>query len=210
MSLGNIVVVGAGLAGLALSLRLAEIGFEVDLVERRENWERRGSAFGLAPNGIKALQELCPRVMDKLREQGITIGLTGGLFLGWWLVRDTLLQEVIANQHITLHMGCRLESFDDETDPSCIKVNIVRQNGADGEDEFAVITLEGRLLVGADGVHSTVRTLLQLPSAMPSGKKHWRGKEFSIYTHQNYKYDLRYVAEPNDAKEKMCPAKNYF
>jgi 2-polyprenyl-6-methoxyphenol hydroxylase-like FAD-dependent oxidoreductase len=67
-----IVVVGSGLVGLATSLGLAKLGYnQVELVECRKDWARQGSAFGLAPNGIQALQELCPKAKDKLLMQGV-------------------------------------------------------------------------------------------------------------------------------------------
>jgi 2-polyprenyl-6-methoxyphenol hydroxylase-like FAD-dependent oxidoreductase len=50
-----------------------------------------------------------------------------------------------------------------------------KSNEETGEDENDTLVLEGNLLVGADGLYSTVQKLLDLPPAISSGKTHWRG-----------------------------------
>jgi 2-polyprenyl-6-methoxyphenol hydroxylase-like FAD-dependent oxidoreductase len=170
----SIIIVGAGMAGLASSLALAQHGYHVDLVERQNKSERRGSAFGLAPNGIKALEEICPQVMELLNEKGIKIELSGGYLFGWWMVRDALLEKVEEkNDFITLHRGYTLQSFDDESDYTCVQAKF--QPTFKGSTDHESLDLRGQLLIGTDGVWSTVRKLLNLPPAKRSGKKTWRG-----------------------------------
>lgn len=54
----NIIVVGAGLASQTLSLGLAQLGFDVCLVERRANMQKRkGGAYIMQPNALKALSK---------------------------------------------------------------------------------------------------------------------------------------------------------
>ena len=57
---GNVIVSGGGLAGLSTSLGLARLGYCIDIIECRTSWLQQGSAFGLAANGRRALNELFP------------------------------------------------------------------------------------------------------------------------------------------------------
>jgi 2-polyprenyl-6-methoxyphenol hydroxylase-like FAD-dependent oxidoreductase len=54
----DVVVVGAGFAGLALAGELARQGLEVRVIERRPELPREGAAVTLQPNGIAALEGL--------------------------------------------------------------------------------------------------------------------------------------------------------
>jgi len=182
-------VVGAGLAGLAASIGLAEkLGCSVALVERRADWERRGSAFGLAPNGIKALREVVgPDVVQQLEERGIYMPASGGYFFGWWMVRDALLRRVrqLPPGKVTVTMGYSLTSFDDESDPTCVTARFVKTkdeggegaagNDRVGDDDDTTINIKAKLLIGADGCYSTIRELLGLKRATRTGKTQWRG-----------------------------------
>jgi 2-polyprenyl-6-methoxyphenol hydroxylase-like FAD-dependent oxidoreductase len=102
----TIVVVGACLASLATSLGLAKLGYKVELVERHKDRARQDSAFAwLPPNAIQALQELCPKAKDKILTQPIYFEAHRSHLFGWWMVRDALLEQVVENDKITLHLG---------------------------------------------------------------------------------------------------------
>jgi len=164
-SLMHVIVVGAGPSGLAASLGLSSLGFTVDLLEKHSSFDVRGSTLGLAPNGSKALQEICPNEdVTTLTNQGLSVpGVKGVSVLGWWLIRDWLLERVEKDPNITLHMGVKLISIDDTTDDS--KVVVHCQN-----DDY-----KGDLVIGADGVHSQVRSLLNLEPNVSTGYRVWRG-----------------------------------
>lgn len=206
--LPNIIVVGAGLAGLATSLGLINSGlFQVDLVEVRPDFNRQGATFALAPNGRKALEELDPEidqgsnVITKLDALGVntTLGNRHGLLLGWWMVRNALLeraQQSTNNNHLLrLHMGYTLHDIvDDPSKPNLQatfrKVSLhIRKRTKDPhrkplifdglheppEEQEDLLKLEGCLLVGADGIHSSIRSFLQLAPAQAVGSIVWRG-----------------------------------
>eukprot|EP00957_Ditylum_brightwellii_P105061 8007798-Ditylum_brightwellii.AAC.1 len=118
-----VIVIGAGPAGLAASIGLAQIpGYSVELIEKRTTFEKRGASFGLAKNGLKALSEICSgesyEVVNQLKEGGVSTP-NGGLLLPWWEMRDTLLEGVRKEQsNITIRMGMDICSIEDEKDDS--------------------------------------------------------------------------------------------
>lgn len=161
----RLIVVGAGPCGLALSLGLSRLGCFVDLLEKRVEFDVRGSTLGLAPNGIKALEELCPEcnVQGTLVEElGISTP-SGSSMLAWWILRDWLLEKVLADPAICVHMNAQLESIDDVSDDATVTVNCKTNS------------FRGDLVVATDGVHSQVRSLLGLAPSTSTGFRIWRG-----------------------------------
>ena len=162
-----ILIVGAGLAGLSTAISLAAKidDAKITIVERRKDFEARGATFGLAPNGQKALEEIAPDVLEDLKREGILMPSSGGYMLPWFKVRDALLNKVKGMpDRIALHMGVSLENVV-EKDESLIALF---------KDSDLVV--EADVIIGADGVHSYVRTgILNLPPAEPTGAHVWRG-----------------------------------
>jgi hypothetical protein len=76
----DILIIGAGLAGLALASGLSANGLKVGILERAKSFERRGGALGVAPNGMRALVELNKVIADKVHKQGFTLDLASMKF----------------------------------------------------------------------------------------------------------------------------------
>src|SRR5919198_1145338 len=56
--LGNILIVGGGIAGLTLAAALERQGFRAELVERDPGWRALGAGIAVQPNGMRVLRRL--------------------------------------------------------------------------------------------------------------------------------------------------------
>mmetsp|Transcript_24696 Transcript_24696/g.57556 ORF Transcript_24696/g.57556 Transcript_24696/m.57556 type:complete len:377 (+) Transcript_24696:2396-3526(+) len=160
-----VVVMGAGPAGLATCLGLlCNKNFHVEkinLVEKQPIFTPSGASLALAPNGQKAIDELCPGMLARLEDISLEFP-GGGLLLPWWELRDTLLEEVKSFSNVDLHMGKTLKTIHQEGDDCVVELS-------DGT------RLVGDMVVGADGVHSQIRSWLGLPPASRTGSTTFRG-----------------------------------
>jgi 2-polyprenyl-6-methoxyphenol hydroxylase-like FAD-dependent oxidoreductase len=170
----KVIILGAGLAGLSLALGMSNMlkDVEIHVVEKQCSFARSGSTFGLALNGQKALQDLSPGIVSELQEVGIAMK-EGGLLLGWWNCRDSLLARVRLAPSIQLHMGWLLQEiveYDDYVHTTFHKVP------SDATTRSDPLSLKGMTLIGADGVNSVIRDYLRLPKATQTGVMMWRSR----------------------------------
>ena len=179
-----ILIAGAGIAGLASALALAQRGFEVAIYEQASELIELGAGVQISANGSRVLIALglkpaMERVVCEAALKEVRIwntGRTWKLFdLGkdsierfgapYWFVHRgdmhrVLLDAVRRSPHVKVHTGKRCTGF--AQDGAGVTLSL-----AGGE------TVHGAALIGADGVHSIVRQ--QLFEADSSGKM---GPEF--------------------------------
>jgi salicylate hydroxylase len=165
-----VTIIGAGIGGLTAALSLRHYGIEARIYEQAQQLGEIGAGLNLSPNGMKVLYALGlkDRIED-IRFQPYAISLrhyeTGIPFFENWFNQeflDTFGAPFYAFHRADLHK--MLLDAVRHGDPDCIQIGKpltgltehddgVQLNFEDGESVKAAV------VVGADGVHSTVRTL---------------------------------------------------
>lgn len=153
----DVLVVGAGLAGLALAGFCRRRGCRVDVVERTEEFGRAGYGIGLWGNGLRACEEL--DVAGRVREAGTPVESFEVRNPGGDLLQSASLPEApfVAVHRADLHAALRTTVPDE-----WIQMGTTPERIDEDDDGVTVALSDGRrerydLVVGADGVHSTVR-----------------------------------------------------
>lgn len=184
------LIAGAGIGGLTAALFLHKAGIEVELFERAPDVRELGVGINMLPHAVKELAGL--RLLADLDAAGIRtreliyanrlgqivwqelrgvdagyevpqFSIHRGRLLG--LIHRAVLSRLGAS---AIHAGCRVTGFDERA--AGVTLLFERADGTSGE-------AKGDLLIGADGIHSTVRAALY-PDEGPSiwsGLMLWRG-----------------------------------
>jgi FAD-dependent urate hydroxylase len=173
----RILIVGAGLAGLALARALGQAGFAPELIERQASWEVAGTGMYLPANGVRALRALDLEAAVAARAALIPhqrlLDHRGRLLARidlqrlWGDVGSCLaltradLHEVL-REGVAVRMGETVRSLDHLEGP----VQVTLDDGSSGEFD---------LVVGADGLRSAIRRLAVDPRPpVRVGQHSWR------------------------------------
>lgn len=176
----DILIVGGGLTGAALMLALAEAGFDTLLVETKPfseplqgNFDARSLA--ISPATVRILQTL--NVWPLLQEWVMPISTIHvseqGSFGSTRLfgATDNPLGFVIEMQHIISALHQRLDTSRVIAPARITALNphngTATINGLQGD-----VSVQARLIVGADGAHSTVRALCGLDAHIKDYAQH--------------------------------------
>lgn len=185
MEHGRILIAGGGIGGLTAALCLARAGFEVAVFEQAAEFGEIGAGVQLSPNGSRVLHRLgLGSALDRrgFMPEGTefrswkTGKLVAASALGervaatygapyYHMHRGDLLTVLVAAARregaIALHESARVEAF--------------REDGGGVRVSVAGVTRHGDALIGADGIHSTVRTgLFGAQAPRFTGNVAWR------------------------------------
>ncbi|MFD8611840.1 FAD-dependent oxidoreductase [Streptomyces sp. NPDC059631] len=184
--MARVLVIGGGIAGTATALALDKAGHDVAVYEAHPDAaEDIGAFLTLAGNGMRALAQFgaaapvtalgfpltSMRVLDASGAETahVPLGEPGDPLLRYRCLRrgelNAALQAEAVARGVPVRHGARLTAVEDGPDG-------VTARFADGS------TATGDLLVGADGVHSTVRRAIA-PAAQP---RHAGQRVFYGYT----------------------------
>jgi salicylate hydroxylase len=183
----RVLIAGAGLGGLTAGLALLDRGIEVEIFEQAPSLKEVGAGVQISPNGTRVLFQLglekpimaaCyqpPRQEFRLWSSGER----------WESpVTAQSLVELYGAPHVTMHRADLQSILADAVrarSPNAIRVGAPCVGFDEGEAEVRLKLEGGReevgdVLVGADGIHSTVRAqLFGRSQAQFTGGVAWRG-----------------------------------
>ena len=181
----HVLIAGGGIGGLSAALSLAQSGFDVEVFEQAPEFGEAGAGIQLSPNATRVLHHLglaaalqqWAFLPERTEFRSWRTGrLVGTSTLGesvrdtygfpyYHIHRSDLLATLVAaagrHPRIALHTSARVEGF---------------EQGAGGvHATVSGAQRTGDALIGADGIHSTVRTGLFGPEAATfTGNVAWR------------------------------------
>ena len=172
----RIAVIGAGIGGLTTALAFAKTGANVTVFEQAPALTEVGAGVQITPNGARVLAAL--GLSENLDAVGITAGAVCPMdaVSGRQVARFDLSSQIPAYRFYhradlldVLAEGCRAAGVRIEL--GC-RIDAVTSDGrfeANGQTQAPMLT------VGADGLHSQVRPLLNGPSKpFFTGQVAWR------------------------------------
>jgi 2-polyprenyl-6-methoxyphenol hydroxylase-like FAD-dependent oxidoreductase len=187
----EVVIAGGGIAGLTTALRLHQYGIGCVVFEQAEAIRELGVGINLLPNAVQQLAELgllpeleasavCTHELILANRHGQPIwreprGRAAGHDVPQLSIHRGVLQRVLYEAAVD-----RLGAGSIVTDRRLVDarqcttgVHATFANRRDGSHEVA----EGDVLIGADGIHSAVRAILNPDEGPPrwNGVMMWRG-----------------------------------
>ncbi|CAL9189577.1 unnamed protein product [Musa hybrid cultivar] len=178
----EVVIVGAGIAGLATAVALKIVGLQTLVLERSPELRATGAAIGLSSNAWRALEVLgvahkllpsCPTVPKTIVTDLPTGSIQAVPFTrsqrgdtATRIVHRKDLLETLAEELKpgTIRFSSKITSIDQEASSSVTTVHL---------DDGSVV--KAKVLIGCDGVHSVVARWLGLSEPVHSGRSAVRG-----------------------------------
>ena len=179
-----------GLVGCATAVALAQHAhtpLKVCILEQSTQLHRVGAAIGLYPNGLAALQYICPALHDEVQSTAIPsryferrnlqdevvkltdvqeIQATSPVYYPWYKLQQGFteaLESMDSLSNVVLQWGFAFESYEIQPDGA-----VAVQCKDTINSNTTVTTVTCRVLIGADGMYSAVRKQMQKQAPTPT------------------------------------------
>ncbi|PSL07008.1 2-polyprenyl-6-methoxyphenol hydroxylase-like FAD-dependent oxidoreductase [Haloactinopolyspora alba] len=171
------LIVGGGIGGLAAAVAFDRHGWQVEVLERADEFTEVGAGISLWPNALRALDTL--GVGSVVRSRAL-LSMQAGIRdrTGRWLSRtDTDELERRFGQMAMLHRADLLDTLRSNVPPGALHPGVtVHEVTPDGTVRHSDGTSGGDVVVGADGIGSVVRRSVvpDAPAPRYAGYTAWR------------------------------------
>jgi 2-polyprenyl-6-methoxyphenol hydroxylase-like FAD-dependent oxidoreductase len=163
--LGPIVVIGAGIGGLAVAAALRRRGISAEVYEQAEKFARVGAGIQQSPNAVRVhrglgiedrLRQVAFSPASSLNRDGVSGKVTNDHPLG------SAVETHYGAPYLTLHRGDLHEALASIVPADCVhlgkRLTGIAARGPRVEVTFADGSeVEADAVIGADGVHSLIR-----------------------------------------------------
>ncbi len=180
----TVAICGGGVGGLSAAIALAKLGHEPVVFEQSRQFGRVGADVNLTPNAVHALDRLgagealratAARPTHRISRTWDTGAETSRLPM------STAAEERYGAPQLTIHRADLLSALEAQLTPGVLRFG--SRVAAVGQDEGGAWLRLGDgtehradVIIGADGIHSPVRTTLFGPDAPQfTGLVSWRG-----------------------------------
>lgn len=166
----RIGVSGAGIGGLSVAIALQQAGKEVVVFEQAKQFARVGADINLTPNAVRAIDGLGQGVGEALRKTAARprYRISRDGYTGEETSRIEMAeaaQEKYGAPQLTLHRADVMSALEEGVQPGTVKLG---KKVARVDDQASGVTVhfddgsqeQVDVLIGADGIHSTVRTAM--------------------------------------------------
>jgi len=72
----KVLIIGAGLGGLAVAIALRKLGYEVQVYEKAQDFRPVGGGLGLLPNGLNCLDAIEPGIVETIKQSACEVSTT--------------------------------------------------------------------------------------------------------------------------------------
>ncbi|EID78359.1 MULTISPECIES: FAD-dependent monooxygenase [Rhodococcus] len=160
----TVAVCGGGIGGLATAIALRKFGLDVTVYEQTRQFARVGADINLTPNAVRALDGLGigPAIRESAARPQFRISRTWdtGAETSRLPMGESAEQQYGAPQ-LTMHRGDLMTALENRLPSGVVEMGRRVSGVADGRIEFTDgSTVSADVIVGADGIHSAVRTAL--------------------------------------------------
>ena len=166
----RIGVSGAGIGGLSVAIALQQAGKEVVVFEQAKQFARVGADINLTPNAVRAIDGLGRGVGEALRRTAARpqYRISRDGYTGEETSRIEMAeaaQQKYGAPQLTLHRADVMTALEESVEPGTVKLGRKVARIEDKADAVTVHFEDGGqetvdVLIGADGIHSTVRTAM--------------------------------------------------